>query len=85
MVSIFHSIGLDDPNLTPKQTIARGITPIHVMRLGLSAKKHEYVSLKFKIVFPSYLGAMKTKTLVCFISTKNMCFNSTKHVRVLWS
>ena len=46
--------------------------PRHVTKLGLIAKKREYVSLKFKIVFPSYLGAMKTKTLVCFISTKNI-------------
>ena len=37
-----------------------------------SARKCEHVSFNFNFSFPKYLVAMKTKTYVCFISTKHV-------------
>ena len=41
-------------------------------RFEFSANKCEHVSFNFKFSFPTYLVAMKTKTYVCFISTKRV-------------
>ena len=41
-------------------------------RFEFSGKKCEHVSFNFKFSFSTYLVAMKTKTYVCFISTKHV-------------
>ena len=41
-------------------------------RFEFSGKKCEHVSFIFNFSFPTYLVSMKTKTYVCFISTKHV-------------